>query len=213
MPHIISDTTREFILTDCDNNEAKVLELVHLFMGLTSESAEAYIRNFKFHWPPDVAKDMAQLGQGRVDTTLIQIKQAQLAQRYFMAAAWLAGASWRQLGHMFEIKYQTAEVRASKILPAKHRHGMIRDKVTYTQLSGMWNRFEDMLRAESIDKISQVPLPIIAAMLLEAAEKARDSSDNPQDEQWDNDGSGVDPDQEPEPPGMSAAEYLRSISK
>lgn len=211
MSHKISDGTWEFVLAEC-GSEAKAYDLIRTFRGLTPTMIESYINHFKFHWPTEVVEDVTQLGGDTNDSAVMRAHRVYLTQRYFTMCAWLAGASWRQLAHMFQSTPQSIEKASSKIMPAPLRRGLERPKITYTQVTAMWQRYEEMLKEQSIDVISKIPPVIVASLLQNAAIPASDSLGAMNVEHWENDGQvEASATREFDEQGTDATEYLKSI--
>lgn len=85
----------------------------------------------------------------------------------FLAAAWLAGASWRQLGRMFEIQRTSAMASAGKYVPAERLGAKVSTEMPTLESLSAWRAWY----YDNIELVDSMDVVAIAHKLLEIVDE------------------------------------------
>ncbi len=82
----------------------------------------------------------------------------------FVAAAWTLGASWAQLGGLFNIRRESVMNQANKWLPPHKRKNLARVMISFQRLSELQQAWIELCRSRP-DFIEPTSIPVLAQLL------------------------------------------------
>lgn len=116
---------------------------------MRTDKAAQWIEQFHPGMPQEMKEDLlAMVESCQPDLLLGPMHPNTMPKAYFIAAAWMAGASWGQLSKMFQV------ARSTLARTAERRYGYMTDRhalrtnrlVSYEQLTAMWDVFKTILK-------------------------------------------------------------------
>lgn len=108
------------------------------------------------------------LGLSQPDTTQVQTRVITLdpGRKFFLAAAWVVGASYQQLGVLFSVRRQTMQDQVETVLPKHIRDNtprLLSPPLQWELLQVMRDLWEANRDAWGADPVSAAPLLLTAA--------------------------------------------------
>lgn len=147
---------------------ALTIQEFHMLRQMPPSAAELWIKANKPDLEPlETADILAAVGDSYARNAPISPIDTRFPNRpQFIAAAWLAGASWGQLSCMFGVARATLLRSVERVLPVNGRqHQRLSDKISYSHLSLMRDKFLELIKSAP-EGTRSLPPKVLASVLV-----------------------------------------------
>jgi len=178
MTYILQVTTSELLAT------AEVLQL----RRMTVPAAQLWLSQFKPDMSTEAREDVLAMVQSLDRNGYVApatSRDSWKSQRNkFITAAWLAGASWYQLGQLFGVARETVRQGAMRVMSNADRAALRKpNTISWERLSAMRDAFAHMYEIDS-DALRAMNVSVLATMLFDRSNdtiESMDAKDSPYD--------------------------------